>query len=354
MIRIENLRVDLPGFGLGVDGLDVPEGGFFALLGPTGSGKTLLLETVAGMTTLAGLAVRGKVSVAGRDVTNLPPESRGVSLVYQDNALFPHLDLMANVTYGLRCRGVARAEAESRALPLIEMLGLGRLKGRGVEGLSGGERQRVALARALVVEPDVLLLDEPLSALDPNFRADVRAMLKRLHRETGVTMFMVTHDFTDAMVLADRVAVLHRGALMQMGTPDDVFMRPADAFVAGFVGMRNVFEADFRPRDGGCAVRLCGRDCMLPGLSPEGLAHAALRPEDVAVLVEGDAPDGWVVLDGTLCGLDNHGFHYEVRAECGGEVVWAVAPRHSLPASAMQPGAALRLAFDPARVHVFA
>lgn len=354
MIRIEQLAVDLPGFSLGVSGLHVPRGGFFALLGPTGSGKTLILETVAGMTALSGLKVDGRVLVGGRDVTHLPPEARDVSLVYQDNALFPHLDLMENVTYGLRCRGVGRAEAEARVAPLLEMLGLGHLAGRGVGGLSGGERQRVALARALVVEPDVLLLDEPLSALDPNFRGGVRAMLKRLHRETGLTMFMVTHDFTDAMVLADGVAVLNKGEVEQVGTPDDVFMRPANAFVAGFVGMRNVFDATFEDCGGSCVARFCGQSCELPGVSINGQRHTALRPEDVRVLAAAEEPPaGWGALEGRLRSVDNHGFHYELCVECGNMAVWSVMDRKDYRYREVRLGDKVRAAFDPSVVHVF-
>lgn len=355
MIRIENLRVDLPGFALRVDELEVPRGGFFALLGPTGSGKTLILESVAGLTSMAGVRVRGGIFVDGREVGSLSPEHRGVSIVYQDNALFPHLDLLGNATYGLRCRGVGRAEAESRVGGLLEMLGLAHLAGRGVAELSGGERQRVALVRALAVEPDVLLLDEPLSALDPNFRGDVRAMLGRLHRELGVTMFMVTHDFTDAQVLARSVAVLDRGRIEQMGTPDDVFLRPANRFVAGFVGMDNVFEASLRRGgDGGTLVDFCGLRCSLPGPVTDGARHAAVRPEDVDLALDGRTPPaGSAALRGRLVSVESRGFLCEALVDCGGERFRVLKDRRAFMDGRGEPGAEVLLWFDPSRVHVF-
>ena len=202
MIELRDLRVDLPGFHLGEITLTVGRGEFFALMGPTGSGKTLILESVAGLVRADG----GSILLNGRDVTSLPPERRGVGLVYQDHALFPHMTVTRNITYGRRYHGMDKAEGLRLARELMEILGLTRVADRKPANLSGGERQRTALARALACRPSVLLLDEPLSSLDPQFREDVRRNLADLHASAGTTFLMVTHDFVDALTLAGRAA----------------------------------------------------------------------------------------------------------------------------------------------------
>jgi molybdate/tungstate transport system ATP-binding protein len=178
--------------------------------------------------------------VSGRDVTGLPPERRGVGIVYQDCALFPHLSVEKNIHYGLRYHNGSNSNGRARCRDLVERLGLADLLDRSVTTLSGGEKQRVALARALATAPSVLLLDEPLASLDPCFREEIRDLFRSLHQETGITVLMVTHDFTDAHTLAQRVAILHDGRIEQTGTAETVFRRPATTFVADFVGMRNV------------------------------------------------------------------------------------------------------------------
>ena len=241
MIRIEDLHVRLPEFSLeGID-LHARKGEFFVLLGPTGSGKTVLLESIAGLMPVT----RGEIHLDGREVTRLPPERRAIGIVYQDSALFPHLSVRENITYGLRYHDTDPARSKERLDRLVEVLGIDHLLERGPAHLSGGEKQRVALARALVVAPDLLLLDEPLSALDPNFREEIRDILKDLHRNTGITVLMVTHDFAEARYLADRIAIIRNGRLEQTGGCDEIFMRPATPFTARFVGMRNRFEARF-------------------------------------------------------------------------------------------------------------
>lgn len=347
MISIRDLSVELPGFRLDIPHLDVGQGEFFVLIGPTGSGKTLLLESVAGLAP----AGRGSVRVAGREIADLPPERRGVSIVYQDNGLFPHLGLMDNVTYGLECRGMPRAEAAERVKPLLERLGLGRLMGRGVQGLSGGEAQRVALARALAVEPDVLLLDEPLSALDPQFRSEVRTVLQALHREMGTTMLMVTHDFAEAMSLADGVAVMHTGRIRQQGAPDEVFWRPDSALVARFVGMKNVFEAVLS--DDGDRVCFLGRECPFSGDAGGREVLVGLRPEDV-LLGRGEAfAEGVVDCPGRVETLEDLGFVSEVMVRCDGLTLRVILARRKVLELGLVPGADVRLGFLPERLHVF-
>lgn len=236
MIKIEGLCIDLPGFCLKDIHLSIDKGEFFVFLGPTGAGKTLILEAIAGLIPIK----RGKIYIRGIDVTNLPPESRGVGIVYQDLALFPHLTVLENIKYGLHFHKIDKIQAEERLNWLLDQLNLHSLINRLPANLSRGEMQRVALARALMVNPSVLLLDEPLSSLDPNFREEIRRQLKELHQRTAATFLMVTHDFTDVLSLANRAAVINQGKIEQVGEVAEIFQRPRSQFVANFVGARNV------------------------------------------------------------------------------------------------------------------
>ncbi len=227
-----------------VDGVDLDVGAseFFTMLGPSGSGKTTLLRIIAGFERPDG----GSVELGGVDVTREPPYSRTVNTVFQDYALFPHMTVIENVEYGLRVRRVARAERRRRAGAALEMV---RLSGRGKHKpvqLSGGQRQRVALARAIVNEPKVLLLDEPLGALDLKLRQEMQLELKRIQREVGITFIYVTHDQEEALAMSDRLAVFNQGKIEQLGTPLDVYEHPASEFVAGFIGISNLLERDGR------------------------------------------------------------------------------------------------------------
>jgi len=221
----------------GVD-LDIAEGEFFTMLGPSGSGKTTLLRMIAGFERPdAGTIELGEV-----DVTRTPPYGRNVNTVFQDYALFPHMNVLENVQYGLRVRRVPRAQRRGRAEAALEMVRLAGLGARKPIQLSGGQRQRVALARAIVNEPEVLLLDEPLGALDLKLRQEMQLELKRIQREIGITFVFVTHDQEEALTMSDRIAVLNNGRIEQLGSPVEVYERPASEFVAGFIGVSNLIE----------------------------------------------------------------------------------------------------------------
>jgi putative spermidine/putrescine transport system ATP-binding protein len=225
----------------GVD-LDVQAGEFFTMLGPSGSGKTTTLRLIAGFE----LPDKGHVELHGRDVTRRPPYLRDVNTVFQDYALFPHMNVAENVAYGLRVKGVRRREREEKveeALGMVRLEGLGRRK---PVQLSGGQRQRVALARAIVNRPRVLLLDEPLGALDLKLRQEMQVFLKVLQRDLGITFVYVTHDQEEALTMSDRLAVFDRGRIDQVGTPKDVYEHPLTEFVAGFVGVSNIVKEDGR------------------------------------------------------------------------------------------------------------
>ena len=322
MIEIENLSIVLPGFNLRDISFSVAPGEFFTLLGPTGAGKTLILEAIAGLIRVTG----GHIRVGGRDITSLPPERRGVGIVYQDFALFPHLSVRKNITYGLRYADADPKEARKWVDWLVEQLGLGPISARAVTNLSGGERQRVALARALAVNPSVLLLDEPLSALDPNFREEIRSELKRLHRELSLTCLMVTHDFTEAVFLGERGAVLNRGRLEQVGSIDEVFRRPATPFAAEFVGMKNVFRATFN----GISAQVEGLTFRLAAPTAGQPDYIAIRPEDIAVRREPVAEEDANVYTGELVDLIDRGPYHEVCLRVGATMMQALLTKSAL------------------------
>ena len=264
--------------------LEVPDGGFCVLLGPSGCGKTTLLRLVAGLET----PTAGEVWIGARRVDGLAPQARNVAMVFQDYALYPHMRVRDNLAFPLRMRGVPRAERERRVREVARLLGIEPLLGRLPRELSGGQRQRVAMGRALVREPAVFLMDEPLSNLDARLRVEMRAEIAALHRRTGGTFLYVTHDQVEAMTLGERIAVLDRGRLQQLADPDTLYARPANAFVAGFVGSpgMNLVPARVRAGAAGPEAEAAGAPVRLPEARRAVLAaHAGaaltlgVRPE---------------------------------------------------------------------------
>jgi multiple sugar transport system ATP-binding protein len=291
-ITIRELTKVYPGGVRALDalGLDVADGEFFALLGPSGCGKTTLLRTVAGLET----ATSGTIALGGTDVTRLPPGRRDVGMVFQDYALFPHMTVLDNIAYPLRIKKRSKADRHARAAEAGEYLGLEGLEKRRPAELSGGQQQRVALARALVAEPRIFLLDEPLSNLDARLRLEARTFLKRLQQELGVTTVFVTHDQAEALALADRIAVMEKGRIRQLGTPTEVFRRPANLFVASFIGSTPMNLLPGRVEDRGVAAagavlplpdeargRLSVGEEIVCGVRPEYLDYGD-RPVDGA------------------------------------------------------------------------
>jgi len=281
-----------------LDGVDITieRGEFFTLLGPSGSGKTTLLRLIAGFERPDA----GVIELGGRDISRVPPYARDVNTVFQDYALFPHMTVAENVQYGLRVRRVPRAERRERARRALEMVRLGGLGERKPTQLSGGQRQRVALARAIVNEPQVLLLDEPLGALDFKLRQEMQIELQHVQREVGITFVYVTHDQEEALAMSDRIAVLSNGRIEQIGTPLEVYERPQTDFVAGFIGISNLIERDGR--------------------------HMTIRPEKIRLLAEGEEPPpGARVETGRIRDVVYVGVltRYIVDLDAGGELVVA-------------------------------
>lgn len=218
--------------------LEIADGEFFAMLGPSGSGKTTVLRLIAGFE----IPDSGRIEIAGEDVSSTPPFNRDVNTVFQDYALFPHMSVVKNVEYGLRVKSVAKAQRHTRALRALERVKLVGYENRKPSQLSGGQRQRVALARAIVNEPKVLLLDEPLGALDLKLRHEMQKELKELQTQLGITFIFVTHDQEEALTMADRIAVFNQGQIIQIGSPQEIYEKPATEFVAGFVGISNLLH----------------------------------------------------------------------------------------------------------------
>jgi len=261
--------------------LDVAPGETVLFLGPSGCGKTTLLRIIAG---LEQPDAGGRVLFNGADVTGIPIEQRNVGMVFQSYALFPNMTVADNIGYGLKIRGVDTAKRRARVAELIALTGIEGLENRRIDQLSGGQRQRVALARAVAVHPSVLLLDEPLTALDAVLRERLRAELDRLLRTLGITTIYVTHDQAEAMALGDRIVVMRKGAIAQVGKPREIYFTPANRFVAEFIGAANILEADYTAG----VLALAGAKLPLTNGAANGAVVAMIRPEAIKVV----APDG--------------------------------------------------------------
>ncbi|MXP64619.1 ABC transporter ATP-binding protein [Roseomonas sp. M0104] len=330
--------------------LDLPRGALLALLGPSGCGKTTTLRMIAGLERPDG----GRILVGGQDVTALPPHRRQMGVVFQSYALFPHMTAAGNAAFGLEMRGLGRAERARRAQAALEMVGLGALAGRRPRQLSGGQQQRVALARALAIEPELLLLDEPLSALDAKLREGVRDEIRALQQRLGTTTVFVTHDQTEALAMADLVAVMDAGRVEQLAPPEEIFERPATRFVATFVGRAARLAGRLEP--GG--VFRCGGGLALrsaSGLAP-GPAEAFLRPHRVRLLAPAEAPPPGFdnLLDATLARRTYTGEVIALETETAAGPVMAELHAGTDEAwRGLAPGAPLRLAFRAADLAVF-
>ncbi|TNC06698.1 ABC transporter ATP-binding protein [Methylobacterium terricola] len=313
--------------------LDVRDGEFLVLLGPSGCGKTTTLRMVAGFVAPSA----GRVEIGARDVTHEPPYRRNIGLVFQNYALFPHLSVEENVAFGLRRRGVPEAAIRTRVAAALARVKLDGFGARLPRALSGGQQQRVAIARAIVIEPDVLLLDEPLSNLDAQLRHDVRAELRLLQTELGITTIMVTHDQDEAMSVGDRLVVMARGRVQQVGTPADIYRRPRNRFVASFIGRANFFAG--RAEAGGF-VTASGLRLPAPDLPP-GADTLMIRPEAVTLVAQGAEGLPATIETATYLGA---GWEVDLRLSTG-ERLSVVTPAGD---RAWQPGQALAARIDPA------
>jgi spermidine/putrescine transport system ATP-binding protein len=300
-IRLANLTKRF-GDVLAVDdvSLTIHAGEFFSLLGPSGCGKTTTLRMIGGF----DLPTSGRIELRGRDVTRDPPDRRPVNMVFQSYALFPHLDVAGNIAFGLKRRGVSGSEIRQRTGAILERVRLSGYERRRPNELSGGQQQRVALARALVNEPNVLLLDEPLGALDLKLRKRLQLELKRIQMDVGITFVYVTHDQEEALTMSDRIAVMHGGRIEQVGAPDDLYDRPATPFVADFIGTTNLLSGTIDELNGDAAVvRLDSGDLCRIGATGrhEGeVVQLSIRPESIAITAPANGAVDGGALGGTV------------------------------------------------------
>ncbi len=302
--------------------LAVERGEFVTLLGPSGCGKTTTLRAVAGFVK----ATAGTISVEGRDLGALPPHRRNIGMVFQSYALFPHLTVGENVGFGLRMRHISRVERDWRSTEALAMVGLGASVDRYPSQLSGGQQQRVALARALVIEPQILLLDEPLSNLDANLRAELRTEIRGLQSRLGITTLLVTHDQQEALAVSDRVAVLNEGRIVDIGAPEALCDRPSDPFAAAFIGGRTVIGGEVREGVFEAPGLLCAG-------APEGAREIVLRGPRLRL----GAPEGPLHLQGSISSRTYLGDTYEVDVTTPSGRVRVVAPSDQPPPAVGEP-----------------
>lgn len=348
MIRIHGLSVALGDFTLRDAHLEVSEGEYLVIVGPTGAGKTVLLESIAGLYPIQ----KGQIALRGRDVTRLAPEERGVSIVYQDHALFPHLTVRENILFGLRMRKARPDELERALAMTVDLCGVSSLLHRRPGTLSGGERQKVALARALAVRPDVLLLDEPLSALDPRSRESLQEDLRRLHRDLRITTLHVTHDFEEAVTLGERIAVIGEGEVKQVGTPEEIFRRPQSEFVALFSLARNIFPGAL-VSDESETVRFKTKGVTLAvAEGNSGGNRAAVRPEEVKISPALRPGNGENHFGCKVVRIIDRGSILQVTVDLPPELT-ALMTRSTFREMGLTVGMPVHVSFKATAVHVF-
>jgi putative spermidine/putrescine transport system ATP-binding protein len=347
-LRLRDVVKSYDGRSNAVDGvsIDVARGEFITFLGPSGSGKTTTLLMIAGFET----PTSGAIALDGRDLVLSRPYERNIGMVFQNYALFPHMTARHNVTFPLRMRRFPRREIKERAEKMLALVGLQNFAERYPRELSGGQQQRVALARGLVFDPDVVLLDEPLGALDKNLREQMQVEIKRIHRELGITMIYVTHDQTEAMTMSDRIAVFNQGRIEQLGSPLDVYNRPASRFVAAFIGDSNILPGTIDPVRPGMvelagigAVRVAGTD------APCGPVDLLIRPERLRPFTGSAAADA-NIFDMTIDDVINYGDSVVAIGKTDGQPLRARLP--GTPPETLRRGEVIRLAWSAADAHV--
>lgn len=328
---------------------EIRNGEFFTLLGPSGCGKTTLLRMIAGFNTIEG----GDFYFNDRRINDMDPGKRNIGMVFQNYAIFPNMTVRKNVEFGLKNRGLSRDKIRSEAEKFMKLVHVDEYADRMPDRLSGGQQQRVALARALVIRPDVLLMDEPLSNLDAKLRVEMRTVIKGIQRDVGITTVYVTHDQEEAMAISDRIAVMCDGEIRHCGKPKDIYQRPADLFVATFIGKSNLLKAHLRKTDDGCAVVLGnGYGVKIPEVAAEraqeGEVVLSARPEELIVHTDLSGEGvGAVIHDSVFLGLNTH---YFVEMETGetAEII-----QESRIDSILEPGTRVRLTLNAHKANIF-
>ncbi len=348
MIEIRSLSVELGAFTLHNICLNINRSEYFIVLGPTGAGKTVLLESIAGVQPIK----TGQIWLEGEDITGMKPEERKVSIVYQDYMLFPHYSVRNNILFGLKMRGYNPQDMAISLSKVVQLLSIEQLLSRKPNTLSGGEKQKVALARAIVTNPEVLLLDEPLGALDPQTRENVGQEILKLHEELGITVLHVTHDFEEAITMGDRIAVIGEGEIKQIGTTTDIFRKPNSEFVARFTMTGNIFSGlAMKERHGKTAFNLNGTK-LIADTNLEGPCHASIRPEDILISSDTIANDGDNHFMGVITRFVNKGAIINVTVNLPPPVT-CLLTRRTFEEMRLSIGQQVHLTFSPSSLHLF-
>ncbi|PTB19050.1 spermidine/putrescine ABC transporter ATP-binding protein [Trinickia symbiotica] len=349
LVRYQNIAKSYDGRNFAIENfdLDILPGEFLTMLGPSGSGKTTLLMMLAGFESPSV----GRIQVRGRPIHETPPYRRNIGMVFQNYALFPHMTVAENIAYPLKVRRVQRSDIQERVKQALDMVQLGAFSQRRPVQLSGGQQQRVALARALVFNPEIVLMDEPLGALDKMLRDEMQYEIKRLHTKVGVTIVYVTHDQSEAMVMSDRVAVLNNGALQQLAPPKVLYEQPSNAFVAGFIGENNRINGTLKAFEGNYCVVEFGNDrtlkCRRGDVSVTGqLSTVTIRPEQIHVTSVGGAPEDDNCFQAIVAEVTYLGDYsrFQMRLVGGGEIL--VKHSNARRFTAFQPGESVSVSWS--------
>jgi len=351
MIRIENLSKDLGEFFLRDVSLEINDGEYFMVLGPTGAGKTILLETIAGIYR----ADSGRIFLDEQDITDIPPRERNIGMVYQDYTLFPFLTVEDNIGFGLKSRKVSKREIKRRVDELANVMAVFHLLHRYPGTLSGGEQQRIAIARALIMEPKVLLLDEPLSALDTQTAERLRQELKNVHSIMNTAIIHVTHSFEEAFLLGSRMAVMDKGEIVQVGTPNEVFRKPESEFAAEFLGVGNLFQGESRVDNDIASIDVGGINIVSATLKP-GSVHVSIRPEDILVSTKQIVSSARNSFKGKITTIVDAGTILRIAVDIGIgiDIPFIVAiTKQSFDEMNLKTGGEVYITFKASAVHVF-
>lgn len=347
MLKINNLSIDLGDFKLKNINLEVADKEYMVILGPTGAGKTILLETIAGVYK----PEKGRIFLEGREITGMRPRNRNVGMVYQDYMLFPHLNVEKNIKFGLKIQGYLKEVIEEKTKEALELFEISHLKHRYPGTLSGGEQQKTSIARAMVCDPDILLFDEPLGSLDPPTREELSRYLSLVHQKTGIKTLHVTHNYEEAMYLGDRIAILNKGEIIQIGEPMEVFGKPKSEFVANFVATRNVFKGDAIQKGNMFEVELDGATIQSVS-GREGNVRVCIRPEEILVSTKPINTSGRNTIHGKVKLISHLGVIVNITVENHELEFIATITEASLAELGINVGSEVYLTFKATSVHL--
>lgn len=344
MLNIKNLYKRLGNFQLTDINLDIKQGEYFVILGPTGTGKTVVLETIAGMYH----PDKGSIYFNDENFSNLCVEKREIGFVYQDYVLFPHLNVKENIIFGLKAKKLPQSKIQQKLNNIVETFQITHLLDRYPRTLSGGEQQRVSLARALITSPKIFLLDEPLSALDPHTKEKFQQLLKDIHQKMNMTTIHITHDFNEAMYLADRICVMQNGKVVQIGTPDEIFKKPNCDFVANFVGIENILKGSVNNNK----ITLCPNINIESPIDKQGDVTVALRSEDVYISKSNSQTKSMNKFNGKVTNIIRKGIISKLNVDIGVNIT-SVIPSQSLENMDIKLGDNVWASFKESDIHVY-